>query len=299
MNQKKLNNYKLTASIHTLSIKSNGIIQATNNTDYIKTFTKFNDNPVSKSKINVNKLMGDVFTYQDFLQKFQEILDISEIKEYLITRADFRLDSYDKKHYEEYTKLNKYLISMLAVAYTVENVYRTENLFSQKQLSIAIKNRYFETENYDREAKNKITKNYNEPAKSRLEERSIRSKEWDNNDLKQEFMQHWFSRWEKAVKNKCLVHKRYNDELEKIYKENKNAFPCQFRSLTDFLIQYQNCIFCKEQMIDLLSRFEEVKNPKQRAKNHKTRYGMEYFSNKDIQVAIHEIKRATKEFFSN
>lgn len=110
MNQKKLNNYKLTASIHTLSIKSNGIIKAQNNTDYIKTFTKFNDNPVSKSKINVNKLMGDVFTYQDFLQKFQEILDSSEIKEYLITRADFRLDSYDKKHYEEYTKLNKYLM---------------------------------------------------------------------------------------------------------------------------------------------------------------------------------------------
>lgn len=97
MNQKKLNNYKLTASIHTLSIKSDGIIQAPKNTEYIKTVTKFNDNPVSKSIINVNKLMGDVFTYQDILQRFQKILDKSEINVYFITRADFRLDSYDKK----------------------------------------------------------------------------------------------------------------------------------------------------------------------------------------------------------
>ena len=77
------------------------------------------------------------------------------------------------------------------------------------------------------------------------------------------------------------MHQRYNDELERIYKEEKDAFPVKFRSLTDFLIQYQNCIFCKAQMVDLLSRFDEVKNPETRAKNHKKRYGIEYFSKKD------------------
>lgn len=71
----------------------------------------------------------------------------------------------------------------------------------------------------------------------------------------------------------------------------------KFRSLTDFLIQYQNCIFCKAQMVDLLSRFDEVKNPETRAKNHKKRYGIEYFSKKDVEYAVAEIKRASEKFF--
>ena len=71
----------------------------------------------------------------------------------------------------------------------------------------------------------------------------------------------------------------------------------RFRSLTDFIIQYQDCIFCKKQMIDLLSRFEEVKDPKIRAENHKKRYGIEYFSKKDVERAVAEVKRATEEFF--
>ena len=81
----------------------------------------------------------------------------------------------------------------------------------------------------------------------------------------------------------------------------KNAHPTRFRSLTDFLIQYQDCIFCKAQMIDLLSRFEEVgaDKAKTRAENHKKRYGIEYFSKKDIQRAIQEVKRATNEFFNS
>ena len=41
---------------------------------------------------------------------------------------------------------------MLAVTYKVKNTYRSTNLFTQKQLSVAIKNKYFEIENYDKEA---------------------------------------------------------------------------------------------------------------------------------------------------
>ena len=54
-------------------------------------------------------------------------------------------------------------------------------------------------------------------------------------------------------------------------------------------------------MIDLLSRFDEVgaARAKTRAENHKKRYGIEYFSKKDIQRAIKEIKRATNDFFDN
>ena len=186
------------------------------------------------------------------------------------------------------------MISLLAVTYKVKNAYRTTNLFSQKQLSVAIKNKYFEIENYDKEAESEGA----DAAKSRLEERS---KSWTDKDLKKEFTDGWFRRWDKALENIDAVHKAYNDALEQLYKEDKNAYPTRFRSLTDFLIQYQDCIFCKAQMIDLLSRFEEVgaDKAKTRAENHKKRYGIEYFSKKDIQRAIQEVKRATNEFFNS
>ena len=50
-------------------------------------------------------------------------------------------------------------------------------------------------------------------------------------------------------------------------------------------------------MIDLRSRFDEVPNPETRAKNHKKRYGIEYFSKMDVEYAVAEIKRAAEKFF--
>lgn len=315
MNKQKLDDYNLTGSIHTLSIKSPGIVEDIQKevSNCITSSNQKNRNgSVSTSIINPNKLVGDIFTYSEFETVFNTILAGAGIRDYNIIRADMRFDNYEPEHYRQYAKLNRYLISMLAVTYKTKNNYKTNDLFSQRQLSVAIKNDYFEIENYDREAKSKITENHQEPAKARLEERTVSrcwrniySKhntddtldDWNMQLLKTEFTDGWFQRWDKAIQNIDKVHKKYNDELEKIYKEDKNSYPTRFRSLTDFLIQYQDCIFCKAQMIDLLSRFEEVKNPKQRAENHKKRYGIEYFSKKDVQTAINEVKRATREFF--
>lgn len=293
MNQNKLKDYKLTGSFHTLEIKTDGITADSERYEQVMTSrTKTTaDTITTRTILNLNKIDGDIFNYADFRKALDDVIADAGIQEYSISRADFRLDSYDKEHYQMFSKLNKYLISMLAVTYSVKNAYKTEDLFSQKLRSIAIKNKYFEIENYDKEAESHGL----DMACSRLEERTKSF----SDDLKREFTKRWFDRWDKAIKNKDKVEKRYNDELEKIYKEKKDAFPVQFRSLTDFLIQYQNCIFSKRQMIDLLSRFDEVGAAKAptRAKNHKQKYGIEYFSEQDIKRAVEEIKRATLEFF--
>ena len=296
MNQKKLQNYSLTGSIHTLAIKSSGIVENIQEevSNCITASSQTKNGTTTTSIVNVNKLMGDVYSYSEFETSLGTILAGAGIDDYNIVRADMRFDSFDKEHYHKYAKLNRYLISLLAVTYSVKNSYRTTNLFSQKQLSVAIKNKYFEIENYDKEAESEGT----DVAKSRLEERS---KHWKNNDLKEEFTTNWFRRWDKALKNIGKVHEAYNSALVQLYEEGKNSYPKKFRSLTDFLIQYQDCIFCKAQMIDLLSRIEEVgsEKAKTRAENHKKRYGIEYFSDKDLKKAVSEIKRATHEFFDN
>ena len=295
MNKKKLDNYILTGSIHTLSVKSPGIVEDIQDSvsECIIANTQTKKGKTTTSIINPNKLSGDIFTYSEFEIAFGTILSGAGIDDYSIVRADMRFDNYDEEHYLEYAKLNRYLISALAVTYKVKNAYRTTNLFSQKQLSVAVKNKYFEIENYDKEAESDGT----DAAKSRLEERS---KSWKDNDLKAEFVNHWFLRWDKAIENLSVVHTKYNDELEKIYREGKNAYPRRFTRLRDFLMQYQDCIFCKAQMIDLLSRLPgECKNPESYAVNYKKRYGIEYFSKKDVAAAVKEIKRATMEFFEN
>ena len=246
----------------------------------------------SASLRNPNKLHGEIYHYSELYSVMGEILAAAGIDEYSLIRADLRLDSFDPKHYEQYAKLNKYLISALAVTYSVKNCYRSTDLFSQAQLSIAIKNRHFEAENYDKEAES----GGSDVAKSRLE---LRSKSFEAENLPNEFTGHWFLRLDKALTNLDRVQARYNDELIRLYHEGKDADPCQFRSVTDFIIMYKDCIFTKAQLIDLLSRIPEVgpDKAKVKAENHKKRYGIEFFSLNDMRAAVGEIKRATIAFF--
>lgn len=316
MQKNKLDEYDLTGSIHTLQLKTTDDavpVEEYIKNKTIKAFSGYSDGTTFSVTLNPNKACGDLFDYGGFKKMFHEILSKMGIEHYDLIRVDFRLDNYEPDHYEKFQKLNKYLISLMAVSRSVRNSYRTTDLFSQEQLSISIKNDYIELENYDRNAKNKTTGNTTETAQARLEERTksrqwrqLRSKEqMDELDrLCKEFTQKWSERWEKAIKYRQQVHNRYNDELVRIYKEGKNAFPVQFRSVTDFLIQYQNCIFCRQQMIDLLTRLKEAdpsleySDPEAKADRFKRRYGIEYFSLQDVRTAVSEIERATNFFFT-
>lgn len=308
-----MNKYKLKASIHTLSLKSNGV--AANIDEDVATCIRSSTQmrkaeAETLSTINPNKLRGDLFSYSEFVQVMNTILTGAGIKDHRLVRADMRFDSYDPEHYVMFKKLNRLLISMLAVTYNVRNCYKTDDLFSQRQLSVAIKNDYFEIENYDRAAKTEQTQNHIEPAKARLEERTMargfkcyygepESIEKNCEILKEEFLVGWLDRWDKAILNIDKVYKRYNDELERIYNENKNNRSVDFRTLTDFIIHYKDCIFTKTQLIELLSRFEEVNDPNERATNLIKKYRPELFSENEVQQAIAEVKRATVEFFEN
>lgn len=314
MKCEKINNYKLTGSIHTLQVKSVDIPEVPPQLqECISSSTRKSNGKIEAiSIINPNKLVCDCHSFTQFEECFSSILEEVGIGDYNLMRVDLRLDSYDSEHYRLYAKLHKYLLSCLAVTYKVRNVYKTENLFSNQLLSMAIKSDYIQCECYNREEKSKLTENHEEKAKSRLEERTL-SKSWrliatkkiENEkkskleDMEREFISEWSKRWQKAIAtaNVEAVWYKYNSELAKIYQEDKTAYPVKFRSLTDFLIQYQDCIFCHRQMVQLLEMIG-IENPESRAKNHKKRYGIEYFSKSDLKKAVAEIKRATEKFFS-
>lgn len=294
MDKTKRDKYRLTGSIHTIAVKSEGIIDDIDEevAKCIRASSTVKRNRSSTSIINPNKLTGELFKYSEFETALETILAGAGIADYKIVRADLRLDSYDEKHYREYAKLNRYLISSLAVTYTVTNCYRTTGLFSQEQLSVAIKNKYFECENYDKKAESRGL----DMATSRFEERS---KAMPNNDLRKEFTERWFARWDKAVQNLEQVQLRYNDELVRIWNENERADQKRFITISEFLLRYQDCIFTKWQMVELLSRFSKIKNPENTADYIKKKYKIEYFSQADVRHAVNEIKRATLAFFES
>lgn len=242
------------------------------------------------SKVSPNKLNGDIFTLDEYKGAMDTITTDCGINNYMVVRADLRLDSYGEDDYKAFAKLNRYLISAIALTYKVDNCYKTNDLWSQEQLSVAIKNKYFQLENYDKTAES----GGKDLAAARFEEREICS---TGVDIEKAFTETWFNRWDKAIQNLKGVEQRYNDELEKIWWRDKDARPCIFEGLKGFIMRYQDCIFTRRQLIDLITRTGESANPESYAKKYKKRYGIEYFSKKDVEYAIAEIKRATLEFF--
>ena len=146
-----LKNYHLLAGIHTISIRtSEPLIVPEFYEDLVSSVSYNKEQCVHTSILNLNKMSEDIYEYSCFREQLEVLLDSAGVTDYLITRADLRFDMFKPEEYERYAKLHRYVISLLATQYSVKNTYRTLDLFSQKQLSVAIKNKYFECENYDK-----------------------------------------------------------------------------------------------------------------------------------------------------
>ena len=312
MNQQKLHDWRFTGSIHTLSIKSPGIAKTQTQAaeDSAKIYIRTGDEIESFITINPNKYDKDIFCFSDFERIIAAITSECGVDYYEFIRTDFRLDNYDPKFYQSYLKLTRYIMAALSLTYGIKNNYITNDMFTLRQRSQAIKGKDIEVENYDRAAKSRQTENHKELAQSRLEFRTM-PREWrsiyleaegieSNMDLlKKSLTKSWFEKLDAASKNFDYVQRFYNDNLEQIYREITDAsnLSMRVRSATDFIMWYQDCIFTRKQLIDLYRRLDSSTDPVLRADNHKRRYGMEFFSKSDMRIAIAEIKRAVMEFF--
>lgn len=230
-------------------------------------------------------------TYSQFQSVLNQALERMEIECFRITRADLCFNSDDLHDYELFKKLNRLLICCLADAYNIKNCYQTADLWNYKSLSVAVKNDVMEAENYD-----KSIENPNVETKNRLEFRSKRI----NGTLQDEFLQKWFVRLDKAQDHFENVQKRYNQELYKLWANDKARSQKEqvYTSLTAFLLMYRDCIYTRKQLVELLELIG-VQNPKRTAKNFKDRHSIEFYSRTDLQLIIAAIKEATKKYFSN
>ena len=287
---------ELTASIHTVSIIFEGMIDVVEEERIGECIQSsyFRNTGKTSCKINVNRLYGDIYKYSEFRTALDTITVNAGIKEYQISRVDVRLDSFNKEDYKKYAKLNRLMLSLLGTAYTTPSNYKSTDLFTNQQLSLSVRNDYFQVEYYDKYHQSRGK----DQAKSRLELRSLK-KRLDIEDLSNEFQEEWNRRWQKAEKCFDEMQMKYNQALEQVYKQDRVTFPRKYTRVNNFLTQYQECIFTKNQMLDLLSRFEDVKNPQNKEKNYRQRYGIKYYMLQDVEDTIQGIKEAVTQFFEN
>lgn len=90
MDKQKRSQYKLTGSIHTVNIKSNGIIENiqedVSDCVYCRSHAK-NSDMETTSVINPNKLLGNLYTYSEFQTALDTILAGANITDCNVRRA--------------------------------------------------------------------------------------------------------------------------------------------------------------------------------------------------------------------
>ena len=89
------------------------------------------------------------------------------------------------------------------------------------------------------------------------------------------------------------VQSHRNDCLEAIYRADlgKEKRDRDYMSLTHFIMTFKDFIYTKDQMIDLMSRFEEVKNPQRKAYSFKERHNITYITQEDVDSFVEEISK--------
>ena len=280
---------KVKESEYNQSTASVNINQCNYKVDEEKTYLLINPNKQGEGESLITK-------YSDFVKKMEYILDSvgADLTEYDVIRADFCFNSTDTSTYNSYQKLHRLLISCLAKAYKYKNCYVSCGLWDFERLSIAIKKDDSEVENYN---KHKESDGKDESA-NRLE---FRSKRMSGTSIEYQFMTKWFERLDKARNCFNDVQTEYNNHLERLYKNDIAKPPRErsYLSLNAFLLQHKETIYTRKQMIDLLSRFDEVKNPTKRADKFKDKHRIEYFSQKDLEYIIEVLKDKTTQYFNS
>ena len=303
----KLNNYRLKANIHTVQIKARGYPATPNDSrvnEAVKMSTRITKNGeiLTSLKINPSKLKSDISDFADCKSTIDYITSQLGYKseDISIVRVDLALDSSESEFYKSYEKLHRYLISALALAYTVKNCYISQGLFSLNTLSIVAKKRDFEIEAYDKETES----NGRDSAKTRLELRSKDSRSFIKG-IDNAFLSRWRLRFVRALQENNLkrVCQKYNDAIEDKWLVDQKETSQKYGSAKDLYLAYQNVIFTKEQLIDLVMRVERIDESKARtrAENLKKHYPaqFEFFSQKNLQIATDIINKVIRDFFAN
>ncbi|GEM_PF-3409574 len=300
MNKLKLSNYKLNASIHTFAVKSKGVpaLPLVYDIESIRA-VKFPRTDSYITRINLNKLKGDIFAYSEFQASAVELFNHMQISDCTYWRTDIRLDSYED-NFKEYYKLNTLLISLFSVLFNDTNGQAISHMLTQtKEFSdISTKNQYWEVKYYNK----KFQTNDTDRAKARLEFRSLKSTN-EAGHPPHEIKEMWFKKLDQLPMLYEGLQRDCNKNLYSAYinycnYNSKSASKCDLA--TSFFNTYAHgmTVFTRRQLKEFLLMCGVKKaRVQERADYIYNKTHIEFFSKADLQTYIAKIKTAMNDFF--
>ena len=149
-------------------------------------------------RLNPDKANGkSIYNGTDYFDTLEHMLNKANFDSPVKTRIDFRFDSLDE-NYNELLKLNKLLLSLIAIEFDLKNKYESRDFLELRHLCIRIQNNEIEVENYD--------KSIQEPTgyvKNRIEFRTKQiSKNIPEKCKERKEFKEWCKRLDKAVSAK-------------------------------------------------------------------------------------------------
>lgn len=237
--------------------------------------------------INPDKAKGEpILTFAEYKEIYENLIIELGLTNSIKARIDFRVDSNDD-NFNEFLKLNKLLILLIAEQFNITNCYQSVDLLSQQDLCLRIQNYNIEVENYN--------KNLQEPGSEVMNRIEFRSKRLAKDTNEPAEFKRWLNRLDASATKENLnkLENKINIALEQRYQEQ-----CSQRgfSTSEFLYKYQNSIFTIRQLSDFYRRLE-FKDPYDSAKKYKKRKNFECVTLKDLRVYIEKIKTSATIFF--
>lgn len=299
MNKKKLENYSQTASIHTVTIRSEGkpLLPKTADLGVIRS-TYMQRVGMWYLRINPNKLHGDIFAYSEFCANIEYLCSGMKITP-TYYRCDIRLDNYEE-NFESFYKMNLLLISLFSILFNDSNGQAVSHLLTCSKVftDISTQNNYWEVKYYDKSYQSHDV----DSAKARLEFRCLRATK-KGGYAPHEIKEKWFKMLDKLPSLYSQLLERCNQELKNAYEKHKaynSKLNSQSDCLTSFLSVYSNgmSVFTREQLRAFLMQC----GLKETAANSRADYiidrvYIEFFSKADIERYIKKIKDAMNDFF--
>lgn len=242
--------------------------------------------------LNPNKYADQeqLFYRDDCVNSLDYMIYEMDIIDAKISRVDLAYDTYSEGDYKLYCKLNRLLLALIANKEDCKNAYVSKDFWNDDIISMKIKMRSFDIENYDKalqEQDGKVTNRF-----------EIRVKEIYDADVSQAIAK---------AENKAL--KILN---EAVTKENYNAVVDRFTynillkiSAAEDKEEVENILYSKQQLIinasQLTQIFEAVDyyNPTKKAERFINKKHIEKISFNMVKNYAEDIKKAIKNYHEN
>lgn len=241
-------------------------------------------------KLNMNKLVpGEVWSLKQFEQLIEKATAAMGLDRWQYVRIDTRFDRYEDD-YEEYLKLMKLIVLLVAQEYGLTNRYECFDplTFDAKTVKAAHKRSPLEIEYYNKDLESPGYK-----AKSRLELRTCKIYGYAAKDT-EAIIAEWGTRLKKSINGYEQLQSTCNECLLKRWKKDRAAR--RVNNTNEFVRMYQENIYSKRQLVDLLETLG-AKNPETQAKNLKYRYQLEFFSWKELETVLQKIFDSMNAYF--